>query len=74
VTSSDRNFLFMIVLGVLSIVFRRTLVRWGNEMRYDIFRVPMPGPRRQHAYEILQLLLGVFFVLFGVMGLLFIHE
>jgi ABC-type nickel/cobalt efflux system permease component RcnA len=73
VTSRDQNFMLMLVLGVLSIVFRRTLVRWANEMRYGIFRLPKPDPRRQRELEILQLVVGVILVLFGVVGLIYLR-
>jgi hypothetical protein len=74
VTSNEQNFfMLMIVLGALSIVFRRTLVRWHSEMRYDIFRLPRLDPRRQRDLEILQLVVGMILILFGVVGLLYLR-
>jgi hypothetical protein len=52
----------MIVLGLLPIVFRRTMARWSAEIRHD-FRRPTSG-----------VILGLGLVILGVIGLLFIHD
>ena len=60
--------LFSILFGVACVVFRRQLVRWHHALFWSSRPLSESGARAQ---EILQLMIGVFLILFGLFYLIF---
>ena len=67
--SADVSFgVLMIVLGIISLVFRRPLVRWHSAL----FWPRLASPQFTRVREIVQLVVGLVLLLFGLAFLLFV--